>query len=79
MLPPLTSEFVGMGAMLPPVSLTSWMTMLRVAALASAMWRLAIVHPRSALWWMLWDTQRLQQRGACASFQANSLLKPHCE
>ena len=27
----------------------------------------------------LWDTQRLQRRGACASIRANALLKPRCE
>ena len=45
-------------AMLPLVSSTSWMTMARVTALASATWHLATVRPGSAPWRILQDTHR---------------------
>ena len=51
----------GWRAMLPPISSTSWMTMTRVTAPASATWRLATIYPRSAPWWTLRDTHRRKQ------------------
>ena len=45
-------------AMLPLLSMNSWMTRLRATAPASATWHLAIVRPGSALWRTLRDSHR---------------------